>query len=620
LTRDQNTDLQHLTALWDARPRLSAPQWASLYGIVRGLCMQLGADDGRDDEGDRFAAFFRSRVVDVVPSELPSPNCVPLYFDWFQRLSEPCDVLASELKDLQRCEGASRMPSLVQLEDDLCRPSDALCVDIARRIVSGDATPATVGDEDLATRARQVADAMRRPAFPVSAAQGQLPPGLAAYLDRKAAAESHAFSTGPQAGQILRVDALAGPDGPLEEDLARPLFVLIDCPTDVDGVWWGWMVGAEPDYACEWDFVLEQGNEPIEPMAALVQLWNPVHLYLPTAARVVGQLAAEQMAALHALVADFLAGADGSEPADVSEAASEPRLVRRKTGSGRLVQTGRPLGDAADIRRLQQSLYESVAELVQRPARMAAARQAQASWLEGANVQQTGVNRFVATARHDASLQLEISFQFPGAGESVMLIQKRHGERHRAPLMVSGRRIDLDGGVAFPDAVVSADLAKALGLPDTFVHWSKLGAEFERAWGRTTARTRSALQELRRAVAEAALNPAHLFRFLFEPPGAVGAAFRSVAARDTGAAQVAVVVVRLERTGEQGGWAHLWWPGPPPAIERVEVLIGGKSVGSGSVAGSDAAGGAVEIVGVPIDEDAPARAEVIGGTLRIAIG
>lgn len=620
MTDARAIDIPQVTEFWGARPRLTVSQWASLYGALHQLCRPSKEESAGAVWNEAFDRFFLGRVVEATPSELPSLNCVRLYFDWYRSLFDARDDLSAGFKALEDRDSCARVPGLTELEDALCRPSDALCVDMARRLVAGDLQVDELDDEELAARVQQVADAMRRRALTFGSTVVEMPGHVAAYVARRVAAETHGFSTMPQRGQILRIDALTGPAGPLKDDLARPLLVLVDGPTDVDSVWWGWMLGAEPDYACEWDFVLGPGDEPRDPMAAVVQLWNPVHVYLPTVERVVGQLTEERMAELHALVADFLAGADAPAAEAVSQVTSSPMRVQRKTEAGLVVLTGQPLGDETDVRRVYQTLYESVADLVQQPARLAAAALADAAWLERAAVRQVGVNRFEATAAHDPSLKLEVTFQFPGAGEAVMLIQTRDGKRDRAPLNVRGQRIDMEGGVAFPAADLAAEVATALRLPDAFVRWAEVGAEFERTRRRTTGRTRDALQGLLRAVSEAALSPAHLYRFLFEPngvPAVRSAGERTEAGSGPGPAPV---VVRLDRTGPRRGKVHLWWLAPPPAIERVELMTGGKAAEQASVAGWEPGLASVDVAGLALDEGASAHAQVHGRTLRIDIG
>jgi len=240
------------------------------------------------------------------------------------------------------------------------------------------------------------------------------------------------------------------------------------------------------------------------------------------------------------------------------------------------------------------------------------------AWLDRAAVQQTGVNRFVATAAHDLSLTLEAAFQFPGVRQSVILTQMRNGERHGAPLTVQGHHIEFDGGVAFPSADVAASVAAAMRLPDAYVHWADVGAEFARTRRRTTSRTRGALQGLFKSVSDAALSHEQLFRFLFEPYGAMRAS--DVRGASAGISGLAPVVTRIERAGPVDGRIHFWWPEPAPIIDRVDVLMRGEPIEPASTVTWDAGVQTVNIAGVALDVDVTAQAQVSGNALRIDLG
>jgi hypothetical protein len=292
------------------------------------------------------------------------------------------------------------------------------------------------------------------------------------------------------------------------------------------------------------------------------------------------------------------------------------------TGTANIIEPANllaPLGlhfsASADEFRAQSA--STSAGLVEQPMRPVSAPQ-DTEWLDRAAVQQTGVNRFVAKAAHDSSLTLEAAFQFPGVGQSVILTQMRNGVRHRAPLTVQGHHIEFDGGMAFPSADVAASVAAAMRLPDAYVHWAEVGAEFARTQRRTTSRTRGALQGLLRSVSDAALSHEQLFRFLFEPYGAMRAsAARGPSAGTTGPTPV---VTRIESAGPVDGRIHLWWPGPAPTIDRVDVFVRGKPIDPAATVTWDAVIQTVNVVGTTLDIDVPAQAQVSGNALRIDFG
>jgi hypothetical protein len=91
-----------------------------------------------------------------------------------------------------------------------------------------------------------------------------------------------------------------------------------------------------------------------------------VRLYLPMAARVVGQLSPARLQAVRSLAADF---AVTEAPPDI--APWPGRVASRTTSPGLRVTTGSPLADDTDDRHSYQELYFEAAEAVREPARLA---------------------------------------------------------------------------------------------------------------------------------------------------------------------------------------------------------------------------------------------------------
>ncbi len=238
--------------------------------------------------------------------------------------------------------------------------------------------PLTV-EADPEARARRAAldtTAVADPAVVEEAPVPPLPPDLRMLIRRRVAARQTPFSPMPTPGQIVRIDEARGPHGPLNWDLSRPLAVLLNEPTETPAVWYGWLVTAEADYAADWDLLLGPEDEPCDPLARMVQLWNPVHVYLPSVSRVLAELRPERLAAVRAL-----AVAGVTEPPAESALAQPGRIVRRVVGSW-TVRTGTPLGRADDPRHRYQQLYHAYAAAVREPAAQAAAQAAssQTSW------------------------------------------------------------------------------------------------------------------------------------------------------------------------------------------------------------------------------------------------
>lgn len=194
-----------------------------------------------------------------------------------------------------------------------------------------------------------------------------IPDHIQAMIRRRVAATSLASLSIPTPGQIVSVEKIVTPrPAQLDAILMVPLHVLLDAPAEAPAVWHGWLVSAETDYAGWWDFVLQEQDAPFDPEAAMVQVWNPVRLYLPMAARVVGQLSPTRLQAVRALAADFVMA---ESPTDIP---SWPgRVASRPTSQGLRVTTGSPLGNDSDARHRYQQLYFEAAEAVREPARLA---------------------------------------------------------------------------------------------------------------------------------------------------------------------------------------------------------------------------------------------------------
>ena len=198
------------------------------------------------------------------------------------------------------------------------------------------------------------------------------PPPVVPYpirdlIARRVAANSLASLSLPAPGQIVSVEKIVTPQpAQLDAVMRVPLHVLLDAPAEAPAVWHGWLVSAETDYAGWWDFVLQEQDLPFDPEAAMVQLWNPVRLYLPMAARVVGRLSPARLQSVRSLAADF---ALGETPPD--KVVWSGRVSSRLTSAGLRVTTGSALGDDDDTRHSYQQLNIAAAEAIREPARLA---------------------------------------------------------------------------------------------------------------------------------------------------------------------------------------------------------------------------------------------------------
>lgn len=188
-----------------------------------------------------------------------------------------------------------------------------------------------------------------------------LSPFLAEMIERRVFTQTkYAGDIEPAPGQIRLIDRTTGPDGAdLEWDMNYPLAVLLFGETEDDDIWYGWMVSGEPDYAGYWDVLLEEADEPYDPLAAIVQLWNPVYIYIRSTGSVLGQLSASRLDALATVYGDFLAG---ERPGATH--ARPGTLVNRLNSAGVSVLTGTPMGTHNDPRMRYQDVYFAAAGMV----------------------------------------------------------------------------------------------------------------------------------------------------------------------------------------------------------------------------------------------------------------
>jgi hypothetical protein len=485
-----------------------------------------------------------------------------------------------------------------------------------RDIANAGDLDAADADEDLRARVNALRAAATDDPFE-RAESIELPSAVRDYLERKVAAQSASFGALPQPGQIVRVDRLLGPDGDLGEDVARPLCALIDAPGEAESVWWGWMVGAEADYSCQWDVVLGEEDEPRDPIAGFVQLWNPVRIYLPTVARVIGQLRPERLLAIRSLVADFLTSDEAAEAELARGAPHSAAAFSRATRTGHPVVTGLPLVERDDPRWVYQKIYEVAGQALSEPAAIVEAATAQqASWLATAAVEHVGANRFVARAKEDPELELELEFQSADDRVPLVLLQTLTGARHDAPIDIGDLHIEFTGGLATPDRDTAMRLAQQLQLPEVYARWPSLREEFGRAGAQTSPRMREAIKSLLQVAASVVKGPADVFAFLYPAAAAVRAGGLTRRAEQEAAAPV---VYGVELAGAQAVRVEIWWPaGPPQGIPRIEVRVDDQSVALTKPARwADEALGAVVLEGAAVPPEATAGALYHDGALRL---
>jgi len=177
---------------------------------------------------------------------------------------------------------------------------------------------------------------------------------MPAFLDdlivqRIAAQKSYAAVSVASSGQVVLIDY----------DLANPFLVLINKRTKIKNVWSGWIVASETDYASYWDMLLEPEDEPFDPLAGMIQVWNPVSVYLSSDVSVLAKLKPKRLDAVRALEREFVSGV---EPDD--SLCQMGRIAPRSTVGGYSVLTGTPISSGDDPRRSYRNLYLRAAELL----------------------------------------------------------------------------------------------------------------------------------------------------------------------------------------------------------------------------------------------------------------
>lgn len=175
-------------------------------------------------------------------------------------------------------------------------------------------------------------------------ANAEMPAFLRDKIRKRVSSRMAQFDTQPQAGQIWRFDGDAGK--------TTPLCVLLDSKQD-EHRWQGWLTAAETDYASNRDVLLELQDEPFDPLAGMVQIWNPVCVDIRKGSRVLAQLANYRMAAIREVARGECETGGGARPGFIAPL---------KTNSGASVLSGTRIAHAEDPRRRYQSLYRSAAQ------------------------------------------------------------------------------------------------------------------------------------------------------------------------------------------------------------------------------------------------------------------
>lgn len=270
-------------------------------------------------------------------------------------------------------------PPLAHIEEKWFTPSDEL---FNHWINDPDSLPSDLHAElDAHPKAQQLnALHSQMDEADIAAAIGTplvLPEHLRELIKRRTAAQTAKISTDHQPGQIRFISHLTGPSGyVVNQDLPQVVAVVLNEPTASDQVWYAWMTAEEIRYASYWDVILEEEDQPIDPMVGMVQVWNPVMVYLPSTERIVGQLSETRLQAIRAVAYDYLLGSD-LDPSEAAPGILGYRILAEH--NNRRVYTGTPLSGSDDPRWQYQLIYHQVADAVREPAQIALAELTEAS-------------------------------------------------------------------------------------------------------------------------------------------------------------------------------------------------------------------------------------------------
>jgi len=307
-------------------------------------------------------------------------------------------------------------PSLEHIERALFGPSDAL---LQCWLETPDRIPAdlraSLEHDDSAVLLRNATFNLNEDdtgdAHVAEADSCAMPSFLKQTVQRHLHAQQTDFGRSPQAGQIVSVTKIDGPQGSLGWDLPRPHAVLLSESTEHPDIWYGWMVAPETLYAGEWDFVIQEDDGTASPFAGMVQMCNPVHVYLRNIGSVIGQLTDDTLQTVRMLGMYMIT----NTPLPVMGQAGA--WVMRQIDD-QVIVTGTDIVDEDDPRVQYQMLYAHAAVAVKEPARLVAAEPSLWNqWLTAIQQSFAGVGEFlvpqprVAMAMGESNSTADVAYQ-----------------------------------------------------------------------------------------------------------------------------------------------------------------------------------------------------------------
>ncbi len=133
-----------------------------------------------------------------------------------------------------------------------------------------------------------------------------IPDVIKNLIQQRSEAANHPFDKLPKEGQILLLGKGNGSSDDLELAIASPLTLILNKASTDRNIWDGWLVAKETDYATDWDLLLNLNDDaPLDPLAGMVQIWNPVKIYLPLIEKTIGTLKPARLTELRTLATEY---------------------------------------------------------------------------------------------------------------------------------------------------------------------------------------------------------------------------------------------------------------------------------------------------------------------------
>lgn len=172
----------------------------------------------------------------------------------------------------------------------------------------------------------------------------EMPSFLRHKIRQRVSSREGQFDTKPKPGQVWRFDGTP--------QSCSPLCVLINRP-EGNNLWQGYIVAPETDYASDKDVLLEPKDEPFDPLAGMVQTWNPITVDVRQGSRVLAQFGESRLNAIREITQGQCENSGGARPGFIAPL---------KTSSGATILAGTRITHPDDPRQRYQTLYRKAAQ------------------------------------------------------------------------------------------------------------------------------------------------------------------------------------------------------------------------------------------------------------------